>query len=510
MLHSYIASQIYDNFRFEPTSEQKILIDSLARYITEGDQGSLFMTIGYAGVGKTTVVGALVRALGAMNIKVVLLAPTGRAAKVMSQYADGARAYTIHRRIYRQKRMGAGVFSLNINKDNHAVYIVDEASMHSNGGGNAGPSGGGAVFGTGRLLDDLLEYVFMGEHNRLIFVGDNAQLPPVGMELSPALDASFMKRYVSGVESVTLRQVMRQAQESGILYNATKIRELIETQDVQEPRIDLGFKDVRSIGGADLIEQIEDCYWKYGRHETLFITRSNKRANLYNNGIRNTVLDYQEEISKDDLLMVVKNNYFYAEQQQIERAKLRKEQRAAMGEAAVLPDAAAGAAEPELDFIANGDTAVVDRIYRFKEIYGFRFAYVSLRFEDYNDMEMECWVMLDTLTSEAPSLTQQQSQAFFNAIEEDYAEIPNKQTRYAKIMQNEFYNALQVKFAYAVTCHKAQGGQWAAVFIDTLLFGDQQISLEYLRWLYTAFTRASERVYLVNWNERFFVEEHVE
>lgn len=475
MLNTYIASQIYNNFVFEPTFEQKNLIDTLSNYITNGVEGSLLMINGYAGVGKTTVIGALVKSLKAMNINVVLLAPTGRAAKVMSQYSDGARAYTIHRKIYRQKRTAGSLFNLNINKDNRTIYIIDEASMLSN---DQGPGvSKGATFGSGCLLDDLLDYVFVGDQNRLIFVGDNAQLPPVGSDVSPALDAGFMKSYVSQIQAVTLSQVMRQAKESGILYNATKIRESIENHIVEEPRIDLHFKDIFAISGLDLIEQIENCYWKYGRQETLVITKSNKRANLYNNGIRASVLDHQEEISCGDILMVVKNNYFYAEQQE----------------------------NNELDFIANGDTAVVDRIYKFREIYGFRFAYVSLHFSDYNDLEMECWVMLDTLTSEAPSLSAAQSQAFFNAIEEDYIEITNKQLRYSKILQNEFYNALQVKFAYAVTCHKAQGGQWAAVFIDTLLFGDQEISIEYQRWLYTAITRAQERVYLVNWHDRFFL-----
>lgn len=480
MLNTYIASQIYNNFGFEPTFDQKKLIESISLYLADGQDNSIFLLNGYAGTGKTTIVGAVVRTLQSMQINVVLLAPTGRAAKVMGQYAGkDAHPYTIHKKIYRQKRMGLQQFSLNINKDNNTIYIVDEASMLSNGDGmyQSEEVTNRTVFGSGQLLDDLTEYVFTGDNNRLVFVGDQAQLPPVGHDISPALDPSAMSCFGSHIYYSVLRDVVRQSSESAILLNATLLRGMIESMSIGDPQFTLVPKQAYAISGRDLVEHIENCYRWYDKQDTLIITRSNKRANLYNQGIRNAVMDFQEELCGGDMLMVVKNNYYYAE---VEKSS-------------------------ELDFIANGDTVTVTRVYRQKEAYGFRFAYVGLRFVDYNELEMECWVLLDTLTSPSPSLTRSQSERLFRAIEEDYMDIANKQQRYRKIMENEFFNALQVKFAYAVTCHKAQGGQWSAVFIDTLLFGEEQMTLEFLRWLYTALTRATERVYFVNWDPRFFL-----
>lgn len=471
MIQDYIESQIYSNFNFEPTFDQKKLINSVAVYIAQGSEESLFMVNGYAGTGKTTIIAAVVAALSALKIKVVLLAPTGRAAKVMSQYCDRP-AFTIHKKIYRQRTIGAteSQFSLNINKDRNTIYIVDEASMLSNNGGD------GSMFGSGCLIDDLVDYIRQGVDNRLIVVGDDAQLPPIGMETSPALNPYYMQRY-GEVEYVTLENVVRQAAESGILLNATDLRNHIEQQVVVDPKFDLSIKDVYSITGQELVEELESCYYKYGKDDTIVVTRSNKRANQYNAGIRQMILDYQEEICAGDMLMVVKNNYFWVDKEQ----------------------------NPDFEFIANGDVAVVRRVNKIRELYGFRFGYLTLEFADYDHFTIDCWVLLDTLSSDSPSLTREQSSQLFYAVEQDYAEIGNRQNRYRKIYENQYFNALQVKFAYAVTCHKAQGGQWSAVFIDRLLWGDESMTLDFQRWLYTAMTRAQQRLYLVNWEqERFF------
>lgn len=470
MICNYIASQMYANFTFVPTNEQKKLINSLSSYIAEADNESIFMINGYAGTGKTTIIASLVAALGSVQINSVLMAPTGRAAKVMSQYCNKG-AYTIHKKIYRQKVVGAenSKFSLNINKDNNTVYIVDEASMLSNAGGD------NSVFGSGRLIDDLIEWVNMGSDNRLILVGDDAQLPPVGLDFSPALNPLQMGHY-GEIHYETLLEVVRQAAESGILLNATKIRESIENQMVIDPVFDLTIDDVRRVTGGELIEEIENSYSRFGKDDTIVVTRSNKRANQYNQGIRRTILGYEDEINSGDMLMVVKNNYFWIDKEQ----------------------------NKDFEFAANGDIAVVRKLHKTKEIYGFRYGYMTLEFPDYDGFTMECWVLLDTLHSDAPSLTREQSSRLFYTIEQDYAEIGNKRNRYRKIMENEFFNALQVKFAYAVTCHKAQGGQWSSVFIDQLLFGQEQMTREFQRWLYTAVTRARQKLYLVNWNERFF------
>lgn len=472
MICNYIESQIYANFAFEPTFEQKKLINTISGYISQAEEGAILMVNGYAGTGKTTIIASLVAALRAIEIGCVLMAPTGRAAKVMSQYCT-APAYTIHKKIYRQRVVGAqdSPFSLNINKNNNTVYIVDEASMLSNSNG-----GSDSIFGSGSLIDDLLEYVNMGSDNRLILIGDDAQLPPVGFDFSPALNPLFMAQYAADVEYATLSQVMRQAAESGILLNATNIRKDIETQNVILPKFDLSIKDVVSIGGQDLIEELESSYSNFGKDDTIVICRSNKRANQYNQGIRRTILDYDEEICAGDMLMVVKNNYYWVDKEQ----------------------------NQDFEFVANGDVAIVRRIHKIREVYGFRYGYMTLEFADYDHFMMECWVMLDTLHSDAPSLTREQSSRLFQTVELDYADIGNKRNRYRKIMENEFYNALQVKFAYAVTCHKAQGGQWSAVFIDQMLFGDEPMTVEFQRWLYTALTRAKQRLYLVNWGEKFF------
>ncbi len=472
MQNERIASQIYAKFGFEPTSGQKKVVESLSGYISTPADGTIFILNGYAGTGKTTLVAAFVSVLRGIGIKPILLAPTGRAAKVFSRIS-GEKACTIHKKIYRQKSMSsAGAsFSLDFNKEKNACFIVDEASMLANAA-----SGEGEMFGSGALLDDLVSYVNSGQGCRLILVGDNAQLPPVGSAESPALDPRRMGVY-GGVEYASMDDVVRQEAQSGILFNATLVRMMIENGIYDIPLFrTAGFPEVGSLDGGDFTEKLEECYSRYGRDETIVITRSNKRANRFNESIRRHVLGAEEEIESGDMLMIVKNNYHYTERD---------------------PDS-------PVNFIANGDIARLKRLRRFEEFYGFRFADAVLELPDYDGWEVECKIMLDTIHSESPSLTREESNRLFRAVEEDYADITVKAKRYKEILGNDHFNALQVKFAYAVTCHKAQGGQWRAVFIDKMLFGDEQMSKDLLRWLYTAVTRATDRLYFVNFDERFF------
>ena len=443
----------------------------------------LFLLRGYAGTGKTTLVGALVKTLAELKQPVVLMAPTGRAAKVFSSYA-GCPAYTIHKRIYRQKSItDDSSFSLNVNLSKHTLFIVDEASMISNEGLSS------SVFGTGRLLDDLIQYVYSGEGCRLMLMGDIAQLPPVGEEESPALSTQVLSSYGLEVFELTLTQVMRQLSESGILYNATKIREKLTSQEtiaIDGALLNFSpanlegsvFPDVRRVAGDELIESIESSYSRWGSDDCMVICRSNKRANIYNQGIRNRILYREDELTSGDRLMVVKNNYYWVE-------RIAREEH-----------------QPQpLSFIANGDIAVVRRVRRTRELYGFRYADVLLRFPDYDDYELEATVLLDTLYSESPALTREESNRLFEAVMEDYADIPQKKERHRKLREDPHFNALQIKFAYAVTCHKAQGGQWGCIYLDQGYLPPDTSPTDYYRWLYTAFTRATEQVYLVNWPE---------
>ena len=398
--------------------------------------------------------------------KVVLLAPTGRAAKVFSSYA-GHSAFTIHKKIYRQRSFSNDTdnFSLNENLTKHTLYIVDESSMISNDGLS------GSVFGTGRLLDDLITFVYSGEGCRLMLMGDVAQLPPVGEELSPALFPDALKGYGLQVIQANLTQVMRQMESSGILWNATRLRQLM-SEDLFDslPKIKTSsFTDVVQLPGLELIETLNASYGRVGMDDTIIISRSNKRANLYNNGIRNQILYREDELNTGDLLMIAKNNYFWTE-------KIK-----------------------EIDFIANGDIAVVKRVRRTREMYGFRFAEVVLTFPDYDDYELETRLLLDTLHTDAPALTKADSDRLFHTILEDYMDIPLKSERMKKMKADPYYNALQVKYAYAVTCHKAQGGQWKHVYLDQGYMTDEYLTPDYFRWLYTAFTRATEKLYLVNY-----------
>lgn len=468
MLNNDLSQQIKRNFFYKPTGEQEITIESFVNFLFSPKTDAIFLLKGYAGTGKTTLISALVKTLDQLKQKCVLLAPTGRAAKVFSHYA-GHPAYTIHRKIYRQRTFSNELdnFVMNANLHQHTLFIVDEASMIA----NEGLSGG--MFGTGRLLDDLIHYVYAGQGCRLMLIGDTAQLPPVGEEESPALSASMLEGYGLEVTEHCLTQVVRQEQDSGILYNATSLRQYIaEEEYFSLPRIKADvFPDIRIISGGELIDTINECYDKAGMDETMIICRSNKRANLYNKGIRNTILYREDELNTGDLLMVAKNNYYW------------------------------GADCKEMDFIANGDIAVVRRVRRTHEMYGFRFADVTLCFPDYNDLELDVKILLDTLHSDSPALTREESDRLFQAVQEDYGDITVKRERMKKIKEDTWYNALQVKYAYAVTCHKAQGGQWQRVFVDQGYMTEEMLTPDYYRWLYTAFTRATEVLYLVNWPE---------
>ncbi len=469
-MHStHISHQIYAKLSFEATFNQKKIIEQLSSWLADDDYTRIFLLNGYAGTGKTTIIAALVAAVKELGIKPILLAPTGRAAKVLTHYSAET-AYTIHKKIYRERGISdyESKFSLDYNRENGALFIVDEASMLSSRDEDSS-------FGSGNLLDDLVKYVRSGKECRLMLVGDDAQLPPIGDDHSPALDPAELLRY-GEVEYGTMDEVVRQSHDSGILFNATMIRCMLENNIFEKPRFDLSHSDFLRVEGSELMEALQDCYDRYGRDETIVITRSNKRANRYNEGIRRYTLSAEEEIESGDMLMIVKNNYFYAERDE----------------------------QSPMSFVANGDVARLRRIRRFEEFYGFRFVDALITFPDYNDYEMECKLMLDTLSSESPSLTREQSRQLFYEVEKDYEDIKAKTKRYRAIRENEHFNAMQIKFAYAVTCHKAQGGQWKAVFVDRCLFGDEQMSRDMLRWLYTAITRATERLYVVNFDEEFF------
>ncbi len=439
----------------------------LSEFLFDRNSHRIFLLKGYAGTGKTSLVGALVRTMDQLKQRTVLMAPTGRAAKVFSLHAHHP-AFTIHKRIYRQKAFSGEMtdFLQGVNLLHHTLFIVDEASMIANEGL------GGSAFGTGRLLDDLIQFVYSGEGCRLLLVGDTAQLPPVGEELSPALIPEYLKGYGLDVTEATLTEVVRQLSESGILWNATQLRSLIsEEQTGSFPEIRFaGFTDIVPISGNDLIETLEQSFYQCGTDQTIVITRSNARANAYNKGIRGRILGYEEELSGGDQVIVVKNNYHWGK-----------------------------AEEASMDFIANGDVAVVRRLRRERTEYGFRFADATLRFPDYDNIEIEATLLLDTLQSDAPALTRSQQETLFQKVWDDYPELTNKRDRMKAVKEDTYFNALQVKYAYAITCHKAQGGQWQRVFIDQGPMSEEMLTPDYFRWLYTALTRATETVFLVNW-----------
>lgn len=504
MIIDELKYRILQNFGFEPTTDQTHAIEVFTHFMTERDERVVMILRGSAGTGKTSLAGAIVRTLQQLQQKVTLLAPTGRAAKVFSLNANQPAA-TIHRTIYREKAFTGldGKFNLNVNLFRDRLFMVDEASMISLSSNNT-------TFGSGCLLDDLIQYVYNDRNCRMLLVGDKAQLPPVGEEESPALRSDVLRAYGLTVFECDLNEVLRQSQDSGILYNATVIRQMITHDEVtQLPKIRFkGFADISIVPGDELIERLASSYSEVGIDETMVITRSNKRANVFNQGIRNMVLGREEELTTGDMLMVVKNKY---KNTPPPSPSLNGSLNSATNnvnslttqvtrQVTQLPSGCGKEIEkPALTFIANGDRAVVRRVRNVREFYGFRFADVSLEFPDYNNAEEEMTVILDALMTEAPALTQEQNEQLFQHVLEDYEDIPLKADRMKKVREDEYYNALQVKFGYAITCHKAQGGQWAHIYLDQGYMTDEMLTPDYIHWLYTAFTRATEHLYLVNW-----------
>ncbi|WPU92189.1 AAA family ATPase [Mucilaginibacter sabulilitoris] len=459
-------------FPHQPTGQQLELFDRLHEFLISDDGDECFILKGYAGTGKTTVLGALVKALRQYKYKAVLLAPTGRAAKVITNYS-GRKAFTIHKRIYRKKSaltIDEG-FSIADNLASDTLFIVDEASMISDE-----PNGSNRA----SLLYDLLKYVYNTKNCKLVLVGDTAQLPPVGSENSPALDEKIMKdKFGVTIFSYELTDVLRQGKNSGILYNATRIRDIIRKTEITTPKITTkGYKDVFRMTGERLSEGLEYAYRKYGYDRTLIICRSNKNANQYNGQIRNRILYREEELTGGDQIMVVKNNYFWLQDQD----------------------------ESSTGFIANGDIARIKKVRRIEDMYGFRFADVQIEFIDYaEDPVLDCKVLLDTLYADSPALLQADQKRFYLEVMKDYEHLANKRAMHNELKLNPYYNALQIKFAYAITCHKAQGGQWDAVFVDQGYVTEEMINMDFLRWFYTACTRATTELFLVNFDNRFYV-----
>lgn len=472
MIASEWLYHIEHQLPFAPSEGQHEAIMRISQFLAcrTPQQHSAMILRGSAGTGKTSVARALVCAMAALKQKTVLLAPTGRAAKVFS-LGTGCAAHTIHRKIYRQRAYLDGRFSLNQNLHTDTLFIVDEASMINY---TAAAFEEQHAFGSGSLLDDLIQYVYSGQNCALMLIGDTAQLPPIGCEEAPALVTPFIAGYGLQVYEYDLTEVLRQAEGSGILVNATAIRQMITHDSMTElPKIRFsGFTDIAVCYGSELIEQLASSYSHAGIDDTIVVTRSNKRANIYNNGIRNQVLGREEEISSGDRLMIVKNNYFWTK------------------------DSNNSDTPP---FLANGDHCIVRRVRNMRELYGFRFADILVEFPDYNNYELQATVILDTLQSEAPALTRSEQEQLYNNVMEDYAHISVKRERMEKLRNDIYFNALQVKYAYAVTCHKAQGGQWEHVYLDQGYMTDDMLTPSYIHWLYTAFTRATEHLYLVNW-----------
>lgn len=467
MITDEIKRRIYEQLGFTPTREQGEATGVFIDFLTSRTHNAVMLLTGAAGTGKTSLAAAMVKALHSLGYAFELMAPTGRAAKVFSLHA-GHPAHTIHRTIYRQKTPGAisSSFSLKPNKEADALFIVDEASMVANQGYSD------TSFGSGLLLDDLITFVYGGTRCRLMLIGDRAQLPPVGEEESPALMADVLGGYGLKVYGAHLDEVLRQSEGSGILMNATSIRNLI-TCDAQTmlPRIRLkGYADIVGVMGGEIIEFLSASYSEVGIDETMVVTRSNKRANIYNNGIRRMVLGKEEELCQGDLLMVVKNNYYWTEKQKM-----------------------------ELPFVANGDRLRLRRVSGIREMYGFRFADITAELPDYDNISLKAIAILQSLQSEAPSLTRDQGDQLYHAIMEDYQHLSSKSRIFKAMREDAYYNALQIKYAYAITCHKAQGGQWAHVYLDQGYMTDDMLTPDYIHWLYTAFTRATEKLFLINW-----------
>jgi len=469
MRNTIIYNNLCKNLGNTPTENQSEALKKIAAYICDNTNDIIFLLTGYAGTGKTSIISSIVRTLEILRLKSVLLAPTGRAAKVLASYA-GKQAFTIHKKIYRQKSMkeGIGSFVLDRNLARNAFFIVDEASMISNSSNET------SIFGSGKVLDDLIEYVYSGIDCKLIIVGDTAQLPPVGSAVSPALDPEVLKDSGFGLISADLKHVVRQSETSGILMNATQIRNQIDKNNLAHPSIDCtNFNDMVRLSGEELIEEISNSYGTAGLEGTIIVVNSNKQANRYNQGIRNRIFFREEEISPGDMIMVVKNKYFPEDE------------------------------DGKIGFIANGDIAEVVKIREYEERYGFHFAEMLLRFPDYN-LELESKVMLDVLHLDTPALPAEQNSELFKNILADYRHLKTRRKQYEAVREDHFFSALQIKFAYAVTCHKAQGGQWERVFIDQGMFNRNEITIDYLRWFYTALTRSTDKVYLVNFSDEWF------
>ena len=460
----------------EPTPCQDSLLRKVADFVSADDDDILVVN-GYAGTGKTTAIASVINTMKEYKTKCVLLAPTGRSAKVLSSYA-GQPAYTIHKHIYRQKSVGGdgfGQFSLAPNKDKDTLFVVDEVSLI---GIDAGQQQSTGSFGSGNLLDDLVSFMRMGTNCRMILIGDAAQLPPVGLDSSPALLKDYMAM-MGGVLFAELTTVVRQQRESGILHNATMLREMITALDMTPGTVPLeelqietdGFEDVERITGGELIEKISDAYSAYSEDDTIILCRSNRRAIKYNLGIRSTVQFKEERLVRDDKLMIVKNCYQFLE------------------------------GIKDMDYIANGDIAKLQKISKFEDRYGLHFAEARISFPDYDDQEIVAKVILDTLESESASLTYEQANMLYQGVNEDYSHITTKKKRYEAVREDKYYNALQLKYANAITCHKSQGGQWRCVFIDNPFWQDE-LTVDDLKWLYTAITRATEKVYLVNFKDK--------
>lgn len=463
------TSELARLFTVDPTAQQLVLMERFQAFLRSEEDTPVFVLRGYAGTGKTTSVSAMVKLLPKLNLKAILLAPTGRAAKVMSVYS-GKTAFTIHKKIYRRKVASDHAISFDLAVNNHVntIFFVDEASMIADQQEGLGLSSKG-------LLSDLLNYVYNQKGCKLVLVGDQAQLPPVGLDQSPALDTELLQQqYSLDVHSMELTDVMRQQQDSGILRNATNLRSVIE-EDGWPQLLTKGYSDCYRLGGERLDDGLNYAYNKYGIENTLVVCRSNKTANEFNRQVRNRILFREEEISGGDFIMIVRNNYFW------------------------LPETS------EIGFIANGDIARIRKVRNEEMMYGFRFTNALLEFIDYpNQPAVECKLMLDTLTTEAPSLSGEQSKQFYETVLKDYQHIKNKRERFEEMKKNPYFNALQIKFAYAVTCHKAQGGQWDAVFVDQGYLTEEMVNKDFKRWLYTATTRASKELYLLNFNEKFF------
>ena len=475
----FLYSGFLSKFAYSPTPCQDTLLHKVADFVSSYDDDILVVN-GYAGTGKTTAISSVISVLKEFGTKCVLLAPTGRAAKVLSSYS-GQPAYTIHKHIYRQKSVGGdgfGQFSLAPNKDKETLFVVDEVSLI---GIEAGQQQSTSSFGSGNLLEDLISFVRSGAECKVILIGDSAQLPPVGLDASPALLKDYMTM-MGGVSFAELSTVVRQQSESGILHNATLVRQLISEMEYGPGVMDIcdlgleldGFDDIERIDGGELIEKIGDAYATYGEDDTIILCRSNKRAIKYNLGIRSTVQFKEERLVRDDKLMIVKNCYQFVENVE------------------------------GMDYIANGDIAKLQKISRFEERYGLHFAEARISFPDYDDQEIIAKVILDTLESESASLTYEQSNMLYQGVNEDYAHLTTKKKRYEAVREDKYYNALQLKYANAITCHKSQGGQWRCVFIDNA-FWQEELTVDDLKWLYTALTRATEKVYLVNFKDELFV-----